>query len=95
MVVSKLVLESRTTAQYPCLASNFVKYLRVSEQMSYFIHRGCKVWSLQMGLLRSWGYKQKCNSPDSLQAYATDETQPVGSSSGLMTPSLPSCPILS
>ena len=28
-----------------------------------------------------------CNSPDTFQAYATDETQSIGSSTGVMTPS--------
>ena len=40
-----------------------------------------------MALLRSWGSQQRYNSPDSFQAYATDEIQPVGSSTGVMTQS--------
>ena len=28
-----------------------------------------------------------CNSPDAFQSYVTDETQSVGSSTGVMTPS--------
>ena len=40
-----------------------------------------------MELLRSQGSKQMCNLPDAFQAYATGETQSVGSSTGVMAPS--------
>ena len=40
-----------------------------------------------MALLWPQGSKQMCNSLDAFQAYATDETQSVGSSTGVMTPS--------
>ena len=87
-VMSKLDLESRTTAQYPCLTSNFVKYLEWADLWATPSTVGVQWWSLWMALLRSWGSKQRCNSPDIFQTYATDETQSFGSCKVVMTPSL-------
>ena len=84
-VVSKLDLDSRTTAQYPCLASNIVKYLEWANSWPTSSTVGVQKWSLWMALLRSRGSKQMCNSLDAFQAYATDETQSVGSSTWVMT----------
>ena len=55
--------------------------------MSYFIHCGCAVMVPAVALLRSHGSRQRHNSPDSFQTYATDKTQSVGSSTRVMTPS--------
>ena len=85
--MSKLDLESRLTAQYLCLESNFVKCLECENLWAISSTVGVWWWSLWMALLRSWGSKQMCNSPDIFQACATDETQSVGSSTGVMTPS--------
>ena len=87
-VMSKLDSESRMTAQYLCLASNFVKYLEWVNSWATSPTVGVQWWSLQMALLKSWGSKQMYNSPDIFQSYATDETQSVGSSMGVMTPNL-------
>ena len=61
--------------------------LRVSKVMSYFIHCGCVVMVPAKGIIEIMRVQQMHNSPDALQAYATDETQSVGSSTGEMTPS--------
>ena len=86
-VVNKLGLESRTTTQYLCLASYIVKYLEWTKSWAISSTTGVWWWYLQMTLFRSWGSKQRCNSPGSFQAYAIDETQSITSSSGVMTPS--------
>ena len=86
-VVSKLDLQSRKTAQYPCLASNFVKHLEWANSRATSSIVGVQWLSLWMGLLRAWGSKQMCNSPDAFQAYYTDETQSVDSFTRMMTPS--------
>ena len=39
-----------------------------------------------MALLRLQGSKQRHNSPDTFQIYATDETQSIGSSTAVMAP---------
>ena len=73
-------------AQYPCLASNFVKYFEWTNSWVTSSTVGVQWWSLQMELLRSWGSKQMHNSPSAFQTYAIDETQSVGPSTGVMTP---------
>ena len=74
------------TVQCPCLASNFMKYLRVCKLMSYFIHCGC-VLMVPVNGTEIMRIQKRHNSPDTFQAHATDETQSVGSSRGVMTPS--------
>ena len=52
-------------------------------------------WSLHMAWLSSCGCKQRHSSPDSFQAYATDKTVSIGSSTEVIThQDLQSCPIL-
>ena len=63
-----------------------MKYLTVSKHMSYFVHCAC-IDGPSNGIIEIIGSKQMCTSPDAFQTYATDETQSVGSSTGVMTPS--------
>ena len=69
------------------MASNFVKYLEWANSWATSSTVGVCWWSLWMALLRSWGSRQMHYSPDAFQAYAANETQSVGSSAGMMTPS--------
>ena len=75
------------TAQYLCLASNYVKFLEWANSWTTLSTVGVQWWSLWIALLRSWGSKQMHNWPDAFQAYAIDETQSGSSSTRVMTPS--------
>ena len=59
--------------------------LRVSKLVSYFIHCGCAVIVPVDGIIEIIGSKQWHNSPYFLHTYATDETQSIGSTTGVMT----------